>query len=95
MHIENGNYTNNWLDVVESDFKLQINDKVCLFDGSFQSSLFFEQNRKFLLDVKEELKQSLNTGSTEDKFGYYHFIISDIEYMCDVEDGIYCDVSLK
>jgi hypothetical protein len=95
MHIENGNYTNNWLDVVESDFKLQINDKVCLFDRSFQSSLFLEQNRKDLLEVKEELKQSLNTGSTKDEFGYYHFIISDIEYMCDVEDGIYCDVSLK
>lgn len=82
-----------WLDELKSEFRFQINDKIVITHGSFETNLFMNDKDGGNMALKE-VTDTLNSNLTEKDsiekvgIGYHVFIISDIEYVF-LDNGCY------
>lgn len=76
-------YTSEWIEDINIDIKLVVNDKIVIDEDSFQSNIFLDTNKQSKLKIIEELNSIANTQDyvyESAQIGNYRFIISDIEY---------------
>lgn len=86
-----------WLDTCDCEFKLNLNDKIVIYEASFQSSLFEHCWETEGLTVVSELNSIATKGDQPEshRIGTYFFYISDIHYWADAKGGVSCFVKLS
>ena len=75
-----------WLNNINCNFKLQINDKVIIDENSFESNLFDSDDYQSIVEIlNNSITNYYKEFYSDDSFGEYYFEIIDIEYLFDDE----------
>jgi len=91
-------YTSQWIDSININIRLEVDDKIVIHEGCFQANLFSDGNKQSRLNVIEELNSIANARDYiygPETIGCYRFAISDIEYWPECNEGSAGIITLK